>query len=343
MAYLFGRTYTRSQLLSYVGEFSQIAGTTIGELGDGSERGTRFIEMRSGSGLRCTILPDRGLDISAAEYRGIPLAWISPVGFGGRAYFEPQGLGWLYGFGGGLMTGCGLTHAGAPDVDNGEELGLHGRLSFLPARKVNRGETWHGDECTIWVEGEIRQARVHGENLLLQRRISTELGRNIIRYDDVVENLSSYPSPLMMLYHINIGFPMLNENCYLSAANHKVSCRDAEAEKGIDNWSHFQTPTPQFKEQVFYHDLPADSDGYAQITLVNPILKLKLTVRYLKASLFNLVQWKMMGQSQYVLGLEPANCFVEGRSKDRARGVLKELKPGEKETFAVEIILEEEK
>lgn len=337
MAKLFGRSFTRSQLLSYIGDFSQIAGVKLGEWADGSERGLRIAEVRSGSGLRFTVLLDRGMDIGPADYRGAALGWISHVGFSAPNYYEPDGLGWLYGFGGGLMTGCGMTYAGAANVDEGESLGLHGRLSFIPAQKIRTGEEWQGDECTIFVEGEIRQARVHGEYMLLKRRISTMLGSNAIRFDDTVQNLASKPNPVMMVYHINIGYPMLNENSYLVAKTHSVTSRDPIAEAGIGNWDHFQKPTPAYDEQVFYHDIPADSDGWAGIDLISPDIGRKLTVRYVKDTLFNLVQWKMMGSGTYVLGLEPANCHVDGRKRERERGTLRFIQPGEQCKFVVEI------
>jgi hypothetical protein len=47
----------------------------------------------------------------------------------------------------------------------------------------------------------------------------------------------------------------------------------------------------------------------------------------------NLVQWKMPGQGTYVMGIEPANCLVEGRPAERERGTLVELEPGERRTY----------
>jgi hypothetical protein len=35
--------------------------------------------------------------------------------------------------------------------------------------------------------------------------------------------------------------------------------------------------------------------------------------------------------------LEPANCLVEGRDKDRARGILQFLQPGEQREYLLEI------
>lgn len=43
---------------------------------------------------------------------------------------------------GGLLTTCWLTQVGAPGVDGDEVLGIHGRISHLPAESVNVHEAW---------------------------------------------------------------------------------------------------------------------------------------------------------------------------------------------------------
>ena len=337
MATLFNRTWTRAELLNYVGDLSQIAGIRLGEWADGVERGLRVADVRTGSGLAFSVLLERGMDIGPASYKGQPLAWVSPTGWAHPMYFDPQGTGWLRTFGGGLLTGCGLTYLGAAGEDEGESLGLHGRLSHLPASHVRVEEAWQGDECSFWVEGEMRQARVFGENLRLIRRITVALGGNRIRLHDRVENLGATASPLMILYHINLGFPFLDETSQLLAEPHAVAARDAAAEAGLQEWMSFQKPSAGYAEQVFYHDLPADKNGWANIQLVNQARGLGLRVGFKKDTLPNLVQWKMMGQGTYILGIEPANCQVGGRSAERAGGTLQFLQPGEQREFQVEI------
>ena len=337
MAYLFNKIWRRADLLNHVGDLSQVAGIKLAEWSDGNERGLRVADVCSGSGLMFTVLLDRGMDIGPASYKGTPLAWISPTGFSHPMYYEPDGINWLRTFGGGLLTGCGLTSVGAPGEDGGESLGLHGRLSHLPAQRIRVDEIWQGDECSFVLEGEMRQARVFGENLRLRRRIEVGLGRSTIAIHDVVENLGTTASPLMLLYHINLGFPLLDENAELVSQPHPIEPRDAIAEPGLKEWMHFQSPTPDYQEQVFYHDLPADNNGWAGLRLVNQARQRQLSLRYQKATLPNLVQWKMMGQGTYVLGLEPANCRVTGRSQERSRGTLKSLEPGEQCKFSVEI------
>jgi hypothetical protein len=294
-------------------------------------------DVRTGSGLTFSVLLDRGMDIGPAAYKGMPLAWVSPAGWAHPMYFDPQGNGWLRTFGAGLLTGCGLTYLGAAGDEDGESLGLHGRLSHLPASHVRVEEAWQGDECVFWVEGEMRQARVFGENLRLTRRITAPLGGNRISIHDRVENLGASESPLMILYHINLGFPFLDETSDLLAEPHPLVPRDSNAAAGLQDWMRFQKPTAGYAEQAFYHDLPADKNGWANIRLVNQTRKLGLRVAYKKATLPNLVEWKMMGQGAYVLGIEPANCRAGGRSQERARGTLQSLQPGEQREFDVEI------
>jgi hypothetical protein len=145
----------------------------------------------------------------------------------------------------------------------------------------------------------------------------------------------------MLLYHINLGFPFLDENSELVAEPHPVEARDEAAKPGLQDWMRFQKPTAGYAEQVFYHDLPADTNGWSSIQLVNRPRKLGLSVRFQKDTFPNLVQWKMMGQSNYVLGIEPANCRVGGRSQERSRGTLQFLQPGEQREFRVEIEVNE--
>ena len=337
MANLFNRSWTRGEMLEYVGDVGQIAGVRPCEWTDGAERGLRAADFRTGSGLAFSVLLDRGMDIGPAAYKGMPLAWVSPTGWAHPAYYDARGDGWLRTWGAGLLTGCGLTYAGPPSEDKGEALGLHGRLSHLPAQRVHIEEAWQGDEYGLWVEGEMRQARVFGENLRLKRRISAGLGGSRIEIRDRVENLGAVESPLMMIYHINLGFPLLDESSELLTAPHPVEPRNADAEPGLGEWMRFQKPTPGYAEQVFYHDLPADEDGWAQAQLVNRARKLGVRVRFQKAALPNLIQWKMMGQGAYALGIEPANCRLGGRSEERARGSLQMLQPGEQREFQVEI------
>ena len=127
MVELFGRTWSRTELLRRVGDVSQVGGARLVTLAEGPESGVQVAEVRTGSGLNFSVLPGRGMDLGFAEFRGTPLCWRSSTGEIAAPHYQPEGDGWLRGFSGGLMVTCGLTTAGWPSIDQGQALPLHGR------------------------------------------------------------------------------------------------------------------------------------------------------------------------------------------------------------------------
>ena len=337
MPSLFGRDIGRNDLLKRVGDLSQVAGIRMMTLADGAERGVRIADVRTGSGLRFQVTLDRGMDLSVAEYRGIPLAYRSPAGDAHPARFEPEGRGWLRTFAGGLMTGCGMTYLGSPCTDEGESLGLHGRLSHLQAAAAAASERWEGDECTLRLSGSLRECVMFGENILLSRVIETAVGSSRITLRDAVRNEGNARSPLMMLYHVTAGWPLIDAGTRLLLGGAKTTPRDPIAAAGLEFARSFTAPVAGFEEQVFYHEPAADSEGYAAALLENGRLGLALMVRFRPGQLRRLVEWKMMAEGSYVVGLEPANCGVEGRDAERRAGTLEFLEPGEERHFEVQI------
>jgi hypothetical protein len=339
MARLFGRTYTREELMRRVGHVDQVAGVREVVLADGRGRGVRAARVRTGGGLAFTVLIDRALDVYDAQFNGIPLGWISPTGPAHPMYYEPEEARWLRTFSGGLMVTCGLDTIGAPGVDQGEPMPLHGRISHVPAERVHTGGYWDGDEYILFVEGQARQAAVFGENLLLERRIETRLGATSFSVTDTVTNEGFAPQPHMMLYHVNAGFPVVDENTRLIAPTARLTPRDADAEAGVDTYDTFSAPVAGYAEQVFVHEMAASGDGYVTAALVNPTLGegFGLAVRYDPSTLPVFNQWKMMGEGTYVVGMEPGTNDVRGRAFARADGTLIELAPGESRSYHVEL------
>ena len=153
MIHLWGSDYTRLDLLRRLGDISQVAGAQPFELSDGRERGSRGVRLYNAAGLELQVIAERGLGITALSFQGVPLPYISPVGTAHPAYAETTGLGWLRNWPGGFLTPCGLTQVGSPCDDVGVALGLHGRVSNLPARNVHWGGEWVGEDYQVWVEG----------------------------------------------------------------------------------------------------------------------------------------------------------------------------------------------
>ncbi len=141
----------------------------------------------------------------------------------------------------------------------------------------------------------------------------------------------------MMLYHINAGWPLVDTGTRLLTSAATTTPRDPAAAAGLAGARTCSPPFPDFAEQVFYHDCAADEEGYSAALLENRILTLGLLVRFRQKELRRLVEWKMMGEGTYVMGIEPANCGVGGRESERRAGTLEFLDPGEERCFEVQI------
>lgn len=341
MPKIYGKHYTKNEILDRVGDMSQIAGVRRMILADGRETGVEVVEFRAGEGFSFYVVPGRGLDITTAEHNGKSLAWRAAAGESSANYFEPEELGWLRNFPGGLVATCGMTYAGAPCEDLGDKLGLHGRVGNTPASNVWVDSAWDGDDYVMWVQGKIRESRLFGENIVLTRKISTIYGSNKIYIDDVVENVGARRIPHMMLYHINGGFPAVDKNSLLISPTKSATPRDADAEINKENYFIMDEPTVGYAEKCYYHDLAAEPDGTVITALVNKNMPdgqaFGFYVKYNQNELPKFTEWKMMGNQEYVVGMEPANCWVEGRAKERERGTLKFLKPGETAEYHLEI------
>jgi hypothetical protein len=337
MVELFGRHWTRAQLLERVGDISQLGGARLVTFAEGPEAGVVAAEVRTGSGFAFSVLPGRGMDLGFAEFRGLPLCWRSSTGEVAAAFYEPPGEGWLRGFAGGLMATCGLTTAGWPSTDAGQELPLHGRASYLPARNVHVDGDWQGDDYLMWVQGRTRETVVFGENVRLTRRVWARLGESRLFIDDVVENLGHAPVPHMLAYHVNVGFPLLDEGSELVSSAEQIEPMTPDFAPALADYASYGPPRADWQTSVMVHHPRPDADGWAQTALLNRRLGLGLFIRQRPEQLPFLWQWKQLGQGTYVTGLEPANCFGRGRADDRARGTLQFLAPGEQRTYNLQI------
>ncbi|MDR1408371.1 MAG: aldose 1-epimerase family protein [Tannerella sp.] len=332
-------TFTsKRELLRYAGDCGQLFGIKPYTMTDGRANGIRAFDVRNGSGMEFTVLQDRGLDLSALSFKGINCSYLSKTGIVSPCCYEQEGNGFLRNFYSGMLTTCGLRNVGPPCVDGGETFTQHGRISNIAAENVHAHvEADDPGMATMTVGGTIREACVFGENLLLHRSIVCRYGEHRILIRNEVENAGFRRERLMLLFHFNIGYPLLDENACLVFPSVRATPRDAEAENGLSAWHCCQAPTPGYREQVFYHDLGADNDGNTSVALINNKLRLGLALHFNTAQLPCFAQWKQMGEGEYVMGLEPCNCFVDGRMAPRNSNIAQYLEPGEKRRFDVSI------
>ncbi|MBM3495802.1 MAG: DUF4432 family protein, partial [Armatimonadetes bacterium] len=238
---------------------------------------------------------------------------------------------------------CGLTWMGAPGTDDGAELGLHGRHSNAPAYEVRAAAAWVGDAYVLTVEGAVRESVVFGESVVLRRRITTVMGESRLTLEDEVTNEGFVTTPHMILYHVNLGYPIVSPGSRVVVRARATEPRDEDSARGGDRWGHIEEPSPEYREKVYFHQVAPDARGEAAASIVNPELDggLGVTLRYRPDQLPHLVQWKMMRSGTYVIGLEPANARVMGRSVERAEGRLQHLEPSETRRYRLEIAIVE--
>ncbi|CAA9557398.1 MAG: TIORF127 protein [uncultured Thermomicrobiales bacterium] len=344
MVQLWGEHFTKRQLLEHAGRLPQVGGVRLVELADGLERGTRVLEFRTGSGFQFDVMVDRAMDVGRCELNGLALGWQSNAGFPGPWSYEPEGLGWLRGFGGGLLTTCGLEHALFMAEDSvaqynypafqTKEFGLHGRVSYLPARLTGYGERWEGDACTLWAAGEIVQAAVFAEQLVLRRRVEARLGESRLFVHDEVENIGNAPTPHMYLYHVNVGFPVLDDGAELL-----VPATDPKPRGGhpVEGYTRFHGPRAGYTEEVTEHAVKAEAGGTVPVAVVNRARGIGAYEVFDRAQLPHHFIWRMLGQGTYVVGIEPSTNRTAGRLDAKAKGELIVLEPGETRRYDLEL------
>jgi hypothetical protein len=295
--------------------------------------------FNTGAGLNFISLFDRCLDIPLAWFKGAPLCWLSHTGIHRPDFYEPEDTRFLRTFFGGLLTTCGLTAAGAPGSDSYGPYGLHGRATALPTEEVAVWNEWCGDEMEMGVSGKVREASVFGENVLMKRRITANLGKNTFLLEDSITNEGYSMTPFMILYHINLGFPVVSQGSELLVATDEATPRDKEARAGVDTWNTFESPQPAYDEQVFFLDLPPDGDGVVDTASVNRDFNngkgIGVHISWKKEELPLFTEWKQVGEGTYTVGLEPANCLPLGRAAEQRDGRLQFLEPGDTRRVAI--------
>jgi hypothetical protein len=334
---LYGRLVSKEDLTRRVGQISQIAGARACELSSGLAKGVEAIDVKTGTGFEFTVLAGRALDIAWASYKGAPVGYISKSGVVGPAHFVELGAeGFLRNFFAGLLTTAGLRNIGPPVQDGDESLGLHGRVSNIPAEDVCVSQGWRGDDYIIRVAGTIREARTFGECLVLHREITTQLGANALVVRDVVENAGSRPEPMMLLYHCNFGYPIVSADSRVYTSGGNVEPRDRTPAQAVADHDRLGEPQAGYVEQCFYHDLKAQ-DGRAFAAIFNERLGVGGYVRHRVENLPEFVQWKMLGEQEYVVGLEPSTHRLDRRAELIRQGQIRPLAVGERRMFEVEI------
>ena len=214
-------------------------------LREGLSRGVELVEIDN-SRLKLVIVPTRGMGLWYASLNGTRLGWESPV----RGPIHPQfvpineasGIGWLDGFDE-LMVRCGLESSGGAVFGPTGQLvyPLHGRIANRPAHSLS--VAIDDTSGTIEVSALVDEIRFHFQKLQLKTTFITQFGSTSFSWNDRVENLGGNVAKMQMLYHVNIGHPLLAPGSQLLAPVRVVSPHDQTA--ALAGTKNYHTYPPQ--------------------------------------------------------------------------------------------------
>ena len=322
-----------------LGDLSQVASARLIRLVDGGEDAVRAVDVRVAGGIHALVLLDRGMDIGPAWFRGYPLGWQSPTGIVHPAYFRDDV--WLRSFHGGLMFTAGFQNVGSAVRDGDESHGLHGRLSNLPAREVSTAVIEDDSGIAVVVAGAVRETTVYGVDLVLHRKLTFRVEDPVIEVEDNVENRGYSAAPVYVLYHVNLGHPVVAPTSRLVSPAASVEGWDDASRAAEKDHARFHPPSAAAGVEVFEHHLAPDAADEVTVGVVNPEHAptggLGVAVTYDRRQLPHLWQWRMLGEGLYVIGIEPANCGLLGRIAEAATGRGRPLEPGEVRPFGVRL------
>jgi len=331
------------------GDLRSLADIRLVVLDDGPGRGQRILIARNNAGISFEIAVDRSFDLSQISKQGVNLGWHSP----NQMRFPPVtadtdgGWGFLQNFDGFLVT-CGLDHYGSPVDFNGETYRhphrqmltqpLHGKVASLQGRLHGYGVD--AEKGVIWCQGTVRQTAVFGEVLQLDRYIELPIDGNIMTLKDTVSNKGFHPTPHALLYHFNIGYPLLDKELTISGVPTE-----------FENEFHKNPPVPTNNDRAEIVNVLrpiTQEDGWSRVCVENPCLaqfndsrtqnpqRRGIEFSFRPDELPELTFWRCYQSGLFALGIEPGTG-ASIRDGVAASGQL--LAPGEARSYHIALRL----
>ena len=317
--------------LRYVGHENQLlTARRITFRGDVSD-GVNAIELRNTGGLYATCLEDECLDLFDLSFKGTNLAFQTKNGLVANKFFNAAPGEFGFNWRAGMLYTCGLTNCGGGCEEGGAYHPTHGRIGMTPARNVNICR----DENGVTITGTVRDSALFGHQLDLERSLFFPANGKEITIRDTVINREALEAEYMLLYHINMGYPLLTPDSRV------IKGKGASINKqGGDvpaDWNLCHEPLDVKGEELFSHSNTPDSEGFAYAALINDKLGLGCYVKYSLETLPILIHWKSLRSHDYAMGLEPSNNNIMGRVNERENGTLPKLPGYGREQFQVTI------
>ena len=295
-----------------ISNFQQVASIRRYTLTEGRGKGLDVLDCDNGK-IRFLLNVSKACDIMQLYHEGQNMSFVSKNGFTKRE------IPFLRRFEGGMLYTCGLDSVGGRE---GYE--LHGTLHNIPA-EIIRAEC---NESGIVVETIIRDTALFGQNLVMKRRVFTEIASDSVSVEDTLFNEGYKAEEYCLLYHINVGYPMLDNGAKVVADVESCTPRTAWAKQNEATMYAMNDAVPNQEEACYFLKL-----SKPEIALVNEKIGKKFTVSYSGDTLTHFVEWKSMASGDYALGLEPCTTELDDRF------AYKTIEVGEEIKFFVKILI----
>lgn len=275
-----------------ISNLSQVASIRRYTLTEGRAIGLEVLDCDNGK-IRFLLNLSKACDIMQLYHEGQNVSFISKNGFTKRETpFSNR-------FEGGMLYTCGLDSVGGRE---GYE--LHGTLHNIPAELVRA-------ECNgqqIVIEAIMRDTALFGKNLVLKRKITSGIGADTVTVEDTLINDGFRDEEYCLLYHINIGYPMLDEGAKVVADVEKCEPRTPWSRENMSTMYEIGATVPNEEETCYFLTLKKP-----EVLLVNEKLGKVLTVSYSGETLPHFIEWKSMASGDYALGFEPCTTELDGK------------------------------
>lgn len=278
------------------------------EFSSGAEKGKSCVLVSNGK-LEALFNKDNALDISWVKFCGINMSFLSKNGLNSKnGPFSET-------FDGGFLYTCGTDNVSTCVKDRP----VHGSMHHAKAENVS---VIYGED-KITVKGIVRESGLFGKNLVFSR--SFDVFKDKILINDEVINNGYTDTDYCLLYHVNYGYPFLDECLRLEA--------DLKSSEGLTPYARSRTdkqfsvtpPVDGGEEEVFYNYL---STG--RVALINENIGVKAEMLYDLNDFPVTLQWKSMVSGDYALGIEPSTTRFDRFEKSK-------LCKGTKKSYKIQI------
>ncbi len=296
-----------------ISNFAQVASLRRYTLTEGRAKGLEVLDCDNGK-IRFLLNLSKALDVMQLYHEGQNVSFLS------KNALEGRGIDFIRRFEGGMLYTCGLDSVG-----DREGFELHGTLHNTPAELIHCACSEDG----IIVEAIIHDTALFGKNLSIRRRVTSAIGSETVKVEDTLVNEGYASEEYCLLYHVNVGYPMLDAGAKIEADEESCVPRTPFAKERVAT-RHLMTDSVVGEDETCYF-LKLKKP---EISLVNEKLGKRFTLAYSKETLPCFIEWKSMASGDYALGLEPCTTELDDRFTYRTIGA------GERITLSVAITVE---